>query len=145
MIYNKLTVLRNPNYKKREGKVKRGYRGSRALARQAMCMLPNNTGSIRDAFDVVEKLPVFFSLPQHTASGRRNPVWQHTLTWALSTYPEFVSSHRNERGHPVYTFSPELVSTLGLGPGTARKRKAEGGEGRAAKRRALDYAKAFRK
>jgi hypothetical protein len=145
MIESKLKRLRNPLYKKWEGKVTHGYRGYRALARQVMSMLPDNSGSARDVFDVVEKMSVYYSLPRHATSGGRSPVWQTTLSKYLSCYPEFVSSHRNERGRAVYTYSPELVSTLGLGPGTARKRKAEGGMGRAAKRRALDFAKAFRK
>ena len=62
---------------KREFNLKKGYRGYRALTRQALSMLPNNSGSARDVCGMVEKLPVFFSLPQHTASGGWEPVWHN--------------------------------------------------------------------
>jgi hypothetical protein len=140
MVKGKLLGLRNPNYGKREGKVNKGRHGYRTLARQALNLLPNKTGSVRDVYDMVPKLPAFSTLPQHTGSGHHVPVWHVSLRKALSRYPEFVSSQRNAKGNSLYTYNAEL------GPDKGRKRKAvvvESEEPPSAKRVALDDAKTF--
>ena len=106
MVKSKLNSLRKPRKPVSKKQKVTHYHGYRALARQALKMLPNNTGSREDVYDKVKTLTEYCKLPQHTAPGRREPLWQQSLGSALSRHPEFVSSCRNT----VYTYyDPELV------------------------------------